>query len=165
MEDLKTCPVEGVMEVDFNSMEFLENYKDVYSKMHESGCPYAHSSDGDFYALAGHKDIVEACVKVEDWSSKYGPGLQYQPPETPGVLVSVDPPEHTFEAKLVGRAFSKTYFESFIPGIREFLNERVDEFIARGSCDIHKEISEPLPLWVISAKTQTTLPQGSGRIL
>jgi len=149
MEDLKTCPVEGVMELDFNSAAFAQSYKDIYRQLHESGCPYAHSSDGDFYALAAHKDIVEACVKPQQWSSKYGPGLQYQPPETPGVLVTVDPPEHTFEARLVGKAFSKAYFESFIPGIREFLNERIDAVFSQGRCDIHKEFSEPLPLWVI----------------
>lgn len=149
MEDLKTCPVEGVRELDFNSEEFAGNYKSIYRELHESGCPYAHSTDGDFFALAAHKDIVEACVKSQQWSSKYGPGLQYQSPETPGVLVSVDPPEHTFEAKLVGKAFSKAYFESFIPGIRAYLNERIDAVFAKGGCDIHKEISEPLPLWVI----------------
>jgi cytochrome P450 len=149
MEDPKTCPVEGVMELDFNSEAFGRNYKDIYRQLHGSGCPYAHSTDGDFYALAAHKDIVEACVKPQQWSSKYGPGLQYQPPETPGVLVTVDPPEHTFEAKLVGKAFTKAYFESFIPGIREFLNERIDALFSQGRCDIHKEFSEPLPLWVI----------------
>ena len=149
MQDTKTCPVEGVMELDFNSEEFVHNYKEIYRELHESGCPYAHSSDGDFYALAAHKDIVDSCLRPQQWSSKFGPGLQYQPPETPGVLVSVDPPEHTFEARLVGKAFAKTYFDSFIPGIRAFLHERVDAFFAQGACDLHKEISEPLPLWVI----------------
>ncbi|BCW90943.1 Steroid C26-monooxygenase [Alphaproteobacteria bacterium SO-S41] len=149
MAELKTCPVSGVAEVDFNSEDFLLNYKETYRSIHQSGCPFAHSTDGDFYGLAAHKDIVEACLKPKQWSSKFGPGLQYQPPETPGVLVTVDPPEHTFEARLVGKAFSKAYFESFIPGIRAFLNERIDSFIASGRCDIHKEISEPLPLWVI----------------
>lgn len=149
MDDLKTCPVEGVMELDFNSEAFIRDFKDTYRQLHESGCPYAHSSDGDFYALAAHKDIVEACTKPLLWSSRFGPGLQYQPPETPGVLVTVDPPEHTFEAKLVGKAFTKAYFESFIPGIREFLNARIDAVFAQGGCDIHKEISEALPLWVI----------------
>lgn len=149
MEDLKTCPVTGVAEVDFNSQDFLASYKETYKSIHAGGCPYAHDSKGDFYAFASHKDITEACLKPGQWSSKFGPGLQYQPPETPGVLVSVDPPEHTFEARLVGKAFSKAYFDSFVPGIRNFLNERIDGFIKNGHCDIHKEISEPLPLWVI----------------
>ena len=149
MQDPKTCPVAGVREIDFNADEFQGDFKAVYTQLHASGCPYAHSSDGDFYALAAHKDIVEACLKPQDWSSRYGPGLQYQPPEAPGVLVTVDPPEHTFEARLVGKAFSKVYFESFIPGIRAFLNARIDAVFADGACDIHKEFSEPLPLWVI----------------
>ncbi|HEX2813842.1 MAG TPA: cytochrome P450 [Sphingopyxis sp.] len=151
MKEAKTCPVDGVVEVDMNSEAFAENFKDIYTRMHASGCPYAHSTVGDFYAIGKHQDITKACTNTKLWSSKLGPALQYQSPETPGVLVSVDPPEHTFEARLVGKAFSKTYFESFIPGIKAFLNERIDSFIANGRCDIHKEISEPLPLWVIFA--------------
>lgn len=151
MSEARTCPVDGVVEVDMNSEAFAENFKDIYTRMHASGCPYAHSTAGDFYAIGKHQDIVKACTNTKLWSSKLGPALQYQSPETPGVLVSVDPPEHTFEARLVGKAFSKVYFESFIPGIKAFLNERIDSFIANGRCDIHKEISEPLPLWVIFA--------------
>ncbi|WP_084421642.1 cytochrome P450 [Henriciella litoralis] len=149
MSEQKTCPVDGVMEIDPNSEEFGLGFKEIYSQLHASGCPYAHSSAGDFYALAKHEDITKACLKPKVWTSTKGPALQYQDPDQPGVLVSVDPPEHTFEAKLVGKTFSKAYFESFIPGIKAFLNERIDSFIEKGHCDIHKEISEPLPLWVI----------------
>jgi cytochrome P450 len=149
LEERKTCPVPGVAEIDFNSETFGRDHKQVFMQMHEGGCPYAHSSAGDFYAFAAHRDIVEACLDPGNWSSKYGAALIYQPPDTPGVLVSVDPPEHTFEARLVGKAFSKAYFDSFIPYIRDFLDQRIDDFISRGRCDIHKEISEPLPLRVI----------------
>jgi cytochrome P450 len=119
--------------------------------MHASGCPYVHSTSGDFYGIGKHQDIVAACTNTKLWSSKLGPALMVQSPDAPGVLVSVDPPEHTFEARLVGKAFSRVYFESFIPGIQTFLNERIDSFFSEGRCDIHKMISEPLPLWVIFA--------------
>jgi cytochrome P450 len=145
----KTHAVPGVTEIDFNSEHFLTNYKQIYMDLHGGGCPFAHSADGDFYAVAAHKDIVEACVQTDLWSSKFGPGLAYQPPETPGVLVSVDPPEHTFEARLVGKAFSRAYFDSFIPAIRAFVNERIDRIVGDGRCDFHATISEPLPLWLI----------------
>lgn len=151
MNEQRTCPVEGVVEVDMNSDEFAGNFKQIYHDMHASGCPYVHSTSGDFYGVGKHQDIVAACTNTKLWSSKLGPALQYQSPDTPGVLVSVDPPEHTFEAKLVGKAFSKVYFESFIPGIQAFLNERIDAVFRDGRCDIHKQISEPLPLWVIFA--------------
>lgn len=151
MTEAKTCPVNGVVEVDMNSEAFSENFRDIYRQMHASGCPYVHSTAGDFYGIGKHQDIVSACTNTKLWSSKLGPALNYQSPDAPGVLVSVDPPEHTFEAKLVGKAFSKVYFESFIPSIKDFLNARIDSFFAQGHCDIHKEISEPLPLWVIFA--------------
>ncbi|HLZ83824.1 MAG TPA: hypothetical protein VKQ54_09675 [Caulobacteraceae bacterium] len=48
------------------------------------------------------------------------------------MLFSADPPEHTFEARLVGEAFSTTYFDSFIPGIRAFVNEKIDGVFAAG---------------------------------
>ncbi len=149
MAGQKTHPVPGVAEIDFNSEHFLKNYKAVYMDLHAGGCPFAHSGDGDFYALAAHGDIVEACVDAGQWSSRFGPGLAYQPPETPGVLVSVDPPEHTFEARLVGKAFSKAYFDSFADGIAGFVNARLDGVFADGRCDLHATLSEPLPLWVI----------------
>jgi cytochrome P450 len=145
----RTHPVEGVAEIDLNSEAFQSGFKRVYADLHAGGCPYAHSSDGDFYALAAHRDIVEACTHADLWSSKFGPGLAYQSPDTPGVLVSVDPPEHTFEARLVGKAFSKAYFESLVPDMRAYVNARIDEVIAAGRCDFHETISETLPLWLI----------------
>jgi len=149
LEEHKTCPVPGVAEIDFNSEAFTRDHKQIYMRLHESGCPYAHSAAGDFYAFAAHKDIVGACLDPGTWSSKFGPALAYQPPDAPGVLVSVDPPEHTFEARLVGKSFSKAYFDSFIPDIRGYLHRRIDGVFAQGRCDIHEAISEPLPLWVI----------------
>jgi len=149
MSDPKTHAAPGVMEVDFNSPEFQRGFKAIYSQMHASGCPFAHSTPGDHYAVASHKHLTEALVQTKLWRSKYGPGLQYQPEDTPGVLVSVDPPEHTFEAKVASRAFSKAYFDSFIPKMQAWLDAAVDGFYADGQVDIHKAISEPFPLFVI----------------
>ena len=58
MSDRRTCPVDGVMEVDFNSEPFLTDFKQTYAAMHASGCPYAHSTPGDHYAVASHGQIV-----------------------------------------------------------------------------------------------------------
>ena len=149
MSTPKTCPAEGVKEVDFNSPEFQAGFKQIYADMHAAGCPFAHSESGDHYAVASHKQIQDALVKPNLWRSKYGPGLMYQPEDTPGVLVSVDPPEHTFEAKVAGKAFSKAYFESFIPKMQVWLDDVIDGFYADGKVDLHKAISEPFPLFVI----------------
>ena len=145
----KTAPAPNVREVDFNSPDFQQNFKQIYAEMHASGCPFAHSASGDHYAVGSHKALTEALVQTKLWRSKYGPGLVYQPEDAPGVLVSVDPPEHTFEAKVAGKAFSKAYFDSFEPRIQAWLDETIDGFYADGQVDIHKAVSEALPLFVI----------------
>ena len=149
MNQPKTHPVEGMMEIDFNSPEFQRDFKEIYAKMHASGCPFAHSTPGDHYAIGSYKALTDALLQPKLWRSKYGPGLPYQPEDTPGVLVSVDPPEHTMEARIAGKVFSKAYFDSFEPRIAEYIEKRVDSFFAKGECDIHAELSVPLPLFVI----------------
>ncbi len=149
MTTTKTHPVEGVMEIDFNSPDFQSDFKEVYARMHASGCPFAHSTPGDHYAIGSYKELTGALLQPKLWRSKFGPGLPYQPEDTPGVLVSVDPPEHTVEARIAGKVFSKAYFDSFEPRVQEFVEERIDTFFAKGECDIHAEVSIPLPLFVI----------------
>ena len=147
MTDAKTRLLEGVAEVDFNSEPFLSNFKETYARMHAGGCPYAHSGRGDHYAVASHPEIVDILKKHDLWKSKFGPGLNYQ--EDEGVLVSVDPPEHTFEVKIVASAFSLAYFESLIPEMQAFVDEQIDGFVATGQVDLHAALSVPFPLWVI----------------
>ncbi len=147
MTNPKTHPVEGWAEVDFNSDPFLTDFKKVYEGMHAGGCPYAHSSSGDHYAVASHREIMSILKGYDVWKSKYGPALSYL--ETPGVLVSVDPPEHTFEVRIVADCFSKEIFESLIPDMEAFMQARLDEVFEDGAMDLHDAISVTLPLFVI----------------
>jgi cytochrome P450 len=147
MMQKKTCPMEGVMEVDFNAEPFLTDFKQIYQQLHSGGCPYAHSTSGDHYAVASHPQIISMLKNYDMWKSKYGPGLNYQ--EQEGVLVSVDPPEHTFEVKIVASAFSMEYFRSLIPEMQTFVDEQIDGFYADGQVDVHRALSIPLPLFVI----------------
>ena len=94
MSDTRTKPVDGFKEIDFNSEPFLTDFKNVYEGMHTSGCPFAHSPQGDHYAVASHAEIIKILKQYDVWKAKFGPALNYL--ESPGVLVSVDPPEHTF---------------------------------------------------------------------
>lgn len=147
MSENRTCPVEGVPEIDFNSEPFLTDFKQIFAQMHESGCPFAHSSVGDHYAVASHEEIIRMLRDYGQWSSKFGPGLNYQ--EGEGVLVSVDPPEHTFEVRIVASAFNLSYFESLAPEIEDFVNEQIDSFYSQGEVDLHDALSVKIPLFVI----------------
>lgn len=147
MTESKTRPVEGFAEVDFNSEPFLTDFKKVYEGMHSGGCPYAHSTSGDHYAVASHGEIMAILKKYDVWKSKFGPGLNYQ--ETPGVLVSVDPPEHTFEVRIVSSSFSKDVFEAMVPDMETFVHGEIDRVFDQGEADLHELLSITLPLFVI----------------
>jgi cytochrome P450 len=160
----KTHPVDGWAEVDFNAEPFLTDFKQVYQAMHTSGCPFAHSSTGDHYAVASHQGIMDILKQHDVWKSKFGPALDYL--ETPGVLVSVDPPEHTFEVRIVADCFSREVFESLRPDMEAFVGAKLDEVFADGEMDLHEAISIPLPLFVIHKLMGYPLeePDGNSRI-
>ena len=164
MKNPRTHPVEGWAEVDFNSEPFLSDFKKIYQDMHSSGCPFAHSSSGDHYAVASHSEIMSILKQYDVWKSKYGPALDYL--ETPGVLVSVDPPDHTFEVRIVADCFSREVFNSLIPDMEAFVNERLDEVFGNGEMDLHEAISVPFPLFVIHKLLGYPLeePDGTSRI-
>ncbi|MGI9322862.1 MAG: hypothetical protein ACR2PJ_04685, partial [Pseudomonadales bacterium] len=147
MKKTKTHPVEGFAEVNFNEEPFLTDFKKIYEAMHTSGCPYAHSAAGDHYAVGAHGEIMDMLKQHDIWKSKYGPALNYL--ESPGVLVSVDPPEHDFEARIVSSSFSKEAFAAMVPEMRAFINERIDSVFADGQADLHELLSLPFPLLVI----------------
>ena len=147
MSDTRTKPVDGFKEIDFNSEPFLTDFKNVYEGMHTSGCPFAHSPQGDHYAVASHAEIIKILKQYDVWKAKFGPALNYL--ESPGVLVSVDPPEHTFEVRIVSAAFSREVFERMVPEMEAFVNERIDSVFEQGEVDLHELLSVSLPLFVI----------------
>jgi cytochrome P450 len=148
VSESKTRPHEGVLEVDFNAEPFLTEYKKIFTQIHGSGCPYAHSTSGDHYAVASHGEIMSILKQYDVWKSKYGPGLDYRPIGE-GVLVAVDPPEHTFEVRIVASSFSQAYFEALIPTMQAFVDDAIDSFYADGRVDLHNALSVTLPLYVI----------------
>ncbi|WP_236792068.1 cytochrome P450 [Amycolatopsis sp. GM8] len=75
-----------------------------------------------------------------------GPGY----PRVP-TLILTDPPEHTRYRKIVQRAFAPAQtVRRLTPGIRERVDELIDGFADRGSCDFVAEFAYPLPMSVIS---------------
>ncbi|HLZ83823.1 MAG TPA: hypothetical protein VKQ54_09670 [Caulobacteraceae bacterium] len=48
MAEPKTHVVPGVTEIDFNSEPLQKNFEQVYVDLLARGCPFAHSSEGDF---------------------------------------------------------------------------------------------------------------------
>ena len=63
-------------------------------------CPVHYMEDPEFFTLTMHADIRSTLRDEKTWSSSQGPGLHRQDPSKEGgVLVSSDPPLHTFERR------------------------------------------------------------------
>lgn len=148
MNKPKTQPVDGVAEVDFNGEPFLTDYKKTYADMHASGCPFAHSSSGDHYAIGSHKGLMGVLKDHKVYKNKFGVGLQYG---TIGrdVLISVDPPEHSKEVRVIAGSFSLAYFKSLRPDIEAFVNDEIDKWQADGEVEFHSNLSVKLPLFLV----------------
>ncbi len=132
---------------DFFDPGFQENVHPHFARMREE-CPMAHAEEPfDWYAVTREKDVRALLHDWKNWTSELGPGLSRT---GGGVLVSVDPPEHTFDRRLVNRAFTPASLLAMEPQITELIDEIIDGFVERGEGDFMEMLAVPVPLIVIA---------------
>jgi cytochrome P450 len=132
---------------DFFSDAFRRDPHGEYARM-RSDCPVAHASEPyDWWVTSRESDVRKMLRDYKLWSSDQGPGLAYR---GGGVLVSVDPPQHTSDRRLVQRAFSPGALEAMEPDIRRLVHDEIDTWIDRGQGDLVDLLAMPIPLIVIA---------------
>lgn len=132
---------------DFYSQDFQADPAATYQRMLQ-GCPVHKSEQWGWYSLFRYEDIRTVISDNETYSVRKGPG----PADTensPTVLVTSDPPQHTLEKRLVGRVFNLAFMDSYEPGLRTFVNELLDDIAPQGRCDLIEDLAIPVPVWVI----------------
>gem|GEM_PF-4643437 len=88
---------------DFFTDSFRTNPHAQYERMRDE-CPVAHAAEpSDWWAVTRESDIKQMLRKYKMWTSQLGPGLAHS---WGGVLVRVDPPQHTSDRRLVQQASS-----------------------------------------------------------
>jgi len=65
-------------------------------------------------------------------------------------LQRTDPPKHRRYRKLVDRVFTKKRVDELLPHLDEVVNELIDNFIERGSCDFNDEFAMRMPGIIIA---------------
>ena len=65
-------------------------------------------------------------------------------------LQRTDPPKHRRYRKLVDRVFTKKRVDELLPHLDEVVNELIDNFIERGSCDFNNEFAMRMPGIIIA---------------
>ena len=110
----------------------------------------AHAEEPfEWYAVTREKDVRALLHDWKTWTSELGPGLART---GGGVLVSVDPPEHTFDRRLVNRAFTPSSLLGMEPRITELIGGIIDGFAERGEGDYMQlppcaPARRPVPRW------------------
>jgi cytochrome P450 len=135
------------VEFDFFSDAFQDRPHEHYAELREK-CPVAHGTvPYDWYAVTREADVKALLKDYKLWTSNRGPGLSYA---GGGVLVSVDPPQHTSDRRLVSTAFAPADLLAMEPAIRQLIDAEIDTFIARGEGDLMELLATPVPLIVIA---------------
>jgi len=134
---------------DFNFFdpEFQQNTAAHFRRMQKE-CPFAHTDNPfDWYAVTREADVAALLKDWELWTSNSGPGLAHA---GGGVLVSVDPPEHLFDRRLINQAFSPAQLLALEPAITRLVDELLDGFAHKGEGDLMELFAVPIPLIVIA---------------
>ncbi|MEM9623814.1 MAG: cytochrome P450, partial [Pseudomonadota bacterium] len=132
---------------DFFAPEFQTDTQANFQRMQRE-CPFAHTNKPfDWYAVTREADVAALLKDWELWTSNSGPGLAHT---EGGVLVSVDPPQHLADRRLVNQAFSPAQLLAMEDDIALLIEQLIDRFVDQGAGDLVALFTMPVPLLVIA---------------
>lgn len=117
----------------------------------------------DFYALSRFADVEAAHRDPATFSSRHGTVLELmgdQPMDT-GMMIFLDPPDHTRLRALVSRAFTPRRVGGFEDDIRRLCAGFLDRWADGETFDFVADFGAPLPALVIA--TLLGVPEGDRR--
>lgn len=103
-------------------------------------CPIAEHSSQTLLLRRG--DVEKALKNWRDYSSDFG-GIMGS--EEPIIPLNVDPPLHARYRRLLDPYFSPKKMAALSPVVENHVNDLIDAFIQRGTCDFSTELAVPLP--------------------
>ena len=128
------------------------NPHEIWKQMRDTAPAYFNEKH-DFWALSRFKDVLEASLDAQVFSSAYGTVLELMQEEgnTSPMMIWKDAPEHTELRKLVSRAFSPKRINELEPRIRSICTRYLDPFIDSNGFDYIEDFGAHLPVMVISS--------------
>ncbi|MET0824943.1 MAG: cytochrome P450 [Acidimicrobiales bacterium] len=124
---------------------------DTWRRMRDEAPVYRHE-ELDFYALSRYQDVEDAHRDPATYSSSHGTVLEFMSANRypNGMMIFLDPPDHTKLRSLVSRAFTPRRIGSLEEHIREFCTELLDGWSGDDSFDYVQGFGAQLPSMVIS---------------
>lgn len=161
--------------IDPFSLGALEDPYPLYATL-QRDAPVHQLAETGIWLVSRHADLVEAAAKPAIFSSHISaiiyagqgtnPTVIPADPEAIGavdVLATQDPPAHTFQRKLMNRAFVPATIAALEPGVRAFVTEALDRALPDGAIEWMREVADPLPVTLIGG--MLGLPAGDGPAL
>ncbi|ADP83425.1 cytochrome P450 [Pseudofrankia inefficax] len=114
--------------------------------------PVYRNEKFDFYALSRHKDVDDAHLDPDTFSSAHGTVLEIMGPDAldTGLIIFMDPPAHTMMRVLVSRGFTPRRIAALEEHIRKLSAEMLDPQIGGSGFDYVQDFAAQLPSKVIS---------------
>lgn len=106
----------------------------------------------DFWALSRYDDVEAAHRDPVTFSSAHGTVLEFMGPKPlhTGMLIFMDPPEHTAHRTLVSRAFTPRRISGLEPHVRELCGQLLDRWEPGAPFDLVEDFGAQLPSLVIT---------------
>jgi cytochrome P450 len=133
------------------SYQFHEDPYPTYRWLRDHA-PLYHNDSLSFWALSRYRDVFDASLAWEVYSSAEGTTLERVDPrlfETRPMIIFLDPPRHDRLRKLVSRAFTPRRVADLEPFIRGAVSRLLDRVAREGGGDFVRDVSMPLPMEVI----------------
>jgi cytochrome P450 len=114
--------------------------------------PVYHNDRYDFWALSRYEDVEAAHRDPGTFSSAHGTVLEIMSSNRmgTGMMIFMDPPEHTQHRALVSRAFTPRRMGALEPHIRVLANELLDGWADGEPFDLVESFGAQLPSLVIT---------------
>jgi cytochrome P450 len=123
----------------------------TYHRLREEA-PIYYNARYDFWTLSRHRDVHEALLDWETFSSTRSDILDIIKAGVtlpPGVILFEDPPKHTMHRGLMSRVFTPRRMAALEDQVREFCVGCLDPLIGSGGFDIVAELGSMMPMRVI----------------
>lgn len=123
----------------------------IYARLRDEA-PLYYNERYDFWALSRHADVDAALSDWETFSNSRSDILELVQSDYPmpkGVMMMVDPPEHTMLRGLMSRVFTPRRMAAIEGQIRRFCVGCLDPLVGVESFDIIAELASMMPMRVI----------------
>lgn len=142
----------GKLYYDPYDYEIDANPHAIWKQMRDEA-PVYHNEKYGFWALSRFRDVLEASLDAERFSSAHGTVLELMQdePNSSPMMIWKDAPQHTQLRKLVSRAFSPRRISELESRIRSISALYLDPLLDSEGFDYIEEFGARLPVMVISS--------------